>query len=92
MNLLDGQYSFVVSVNTSNGVQFAAQYNWTVGMWYLSAARGHPTLFMLHNKSKENNGSFSLCKLVILECHALSVDTYIHELCVWSIGGCLGTS
>ncbi len=38
MNMLDGQHSFVVSVNTSNGVQFAAQYNWTVGMWYLSAA------------------------------------------------------
>ncbi|CAK9210174.1 unnamed protein product [Sphagnum troendelagicum] len=30
VNLLDGQHSFVVSVNTSNGVQFSAQYNWTV--------------------------------------------------------------
>jgi hypothetical protein len=36
------------------------------------------------------NGYFSLYKSVILECHALSVDTYINELCVWSIGGCLG--
>jgi len=61
-------------------------------MWYLSAAWHHPTLFMLHNKCKENNGSFSLCKSVILECHALSVDTYINELCVWSIGECIGTS
>jgi hypothetical protein len=38
VNLLDGQHSFVVSVNTSNGVQFSAQYNWTVGMYYLFAA------------------------------------------------------
>ncbi|KAH9534978.1 hypothetical protein CY35_17G030300 [Sphagnum magellanicum] len=30
VNLLDGQHSFVVSVNTSNGVQFSAKYNWTV--------------------------------------------------------------
>ncbi|CAK9873824.1 unnamed protein product [Sphagnum jensenii] len=32
VNLLDGQHSFVVSVNTSNGVQFSAQYNWTVAL------------------------------------------------------------
>jgi hypothetical protein len=32
VNLLDGQHSFIVSVNISNGVQFSAQYNWTVGM------------------------------------------------------------
>jgi hypothetical protein len=38
VNLLDGHRSFVVSVNTFNGVQFSAQYNWTVGMWYLFAA------------------------------------------------------
>ncbi|CAK9867304.1 unnamed protein product [Sphagnum jensenii] len=30
VNLLDGQHLFVVAVNTSNGVQFSAQYNWTV--------------------------------------------------------------
>ncbi|CAM6006060.1 unnamed protein product [Sphagnum balticum] len=43
VNLLDGQHSFVVSVNTSNGVQFAAQYNWTVGVHPQSSdcARSH---------------------------------------------------
>ncbi|KAH9563973.1 hypothetical protein CY35_04G000100 [Sphagnum magellanicum] len=30
VNLLDGQRLFIVSVNTSNGVQFSAQYSWTV--------------------------------------------------------------
>jgi hypothetical protein len=57
VNLLDGQHSFVVFVNTSNGVQFSAQYNWTVGMWYLQLDITLPSLCFT-TKAKKTTGLF----------------------------------
>ncbi|CAM6075526.1 unnamed protein product [Sphagnum tenellum] len=64
VNLLDGQHSFVVSVNTSNGVQFSAQYNWTVA---LVDASGRTELYGTTDRSIDPDRLVCTSRISILE-------------------------
>ncbi|CAK9260353.1 unnamed protein product [Sphagnum jensenii] len=64
VNLLDGQRSFVVSINTSNGVQFSTQYNWTVA---LVDASGRAELYGTTDRSIDPDRLVCRSRISILE-------------------------